>query len=67
MEKSKEKKNWFVEKVSNIDKKLRYESSSRFIAEVSMIISTSVLINLLYGETNEAADVASYFIAIILF
>jgi len=63
----KKKSNWFTKKVTNLDKKLRYESTSRFIVEISMSLSISIMINLFYGNTDETIDIMSYFIAIILF
>ena len=62
----KSKSTWFAKKVVKIDKKLRYESTSRIIVEMTMSVSVSILINLFYGKADDPINAISYITAIAL-
>ena len=62
----KSKSTWFAKKVINIDKKLRYESTSRIIVEMTMSVTVSILINLFYGKADDPINAISYITAIAL-
>lgn len=46
-----------------IDLELRYESTSRFITEMSMNLCVSALINLMYGDSSETFSLVALFTA----
>ncbi|CAI2361589.1 unnamed protein product [Moneuplotes crassus] len=63
---AKGKSKWYWKLVVKIDNSLRYESSTRFIIEISMVLSMSIFVNLLYSEQKGAVAIASYCISIMM-
>ncbi|CAI2386813.1 unnamed protein product [Moneuplotes crassus] len=63
----KTKKNWIAKKIIKIDRSLRYESSSRFIIELSMNLTISISINIFYGRVDSIFEILSFVLAVILF
>ncbi|CAI2359689.1 unnamed protein product [Moneuplotes crassus] len=61
------KKSWIAKKIDKVDKSLRYESSTRFIVEISMNLCISIMINVFYGSTDTVFEVLSLVFAIVLF
>ncbi|CAI2362650.1 unnamed protein product [Moneuplotes crassus] len=62
-----ERKNkWYWKLISKTDKSLRYESSCRFIIEVSMVLSICIFINLFYGRYEGTIDIISYGLSMIM-
>ncbi|CAI2358753.1 unnamed protein product [Moneuplotes crassus] len=63
----KRKKTWFAKKITKVDKSLRYESSTRFIVEISMNLSVSIMLNVFYGSKGGLFETLSLIFAILLF
>ena len=60
----KNKSNWFARLIKRMDKSLRYESTSRFIIEISMTLCISALINIFYGDLGGALNLVSMILSI---
>ncbi|CAI2360304.1 unnamed protein product [Moneuplotes crassus] len=60
------KKNCIAKRIEKVDKSLRYESSTRFVVEISMTLSISILINLLYGKLDSLFEIISFMLALLL-
>jgi cysteine-rich repeat protein len=65
--KLKDKSDWFSRWVKKLDKSLRYESTSRFLVEMSLSLGVSWMINLMYGGTQKPIDWISYILAALIF
>ncbi|CAI2362177.1 unnamed protein product [Moneuplotes crassus] len=61
------KDNCFWKLIIKLEKSYRYESCTRFIVEISMVLSTSIFINMLFGGFNGWLEITSYITSIMLF
>ena len=52
-----------LRKLNKIDSSLRYESTSRFIIEMTMALSISVFVNLFFGNPDDPINALSFLIA----
>ena len=61
------KNNKLVRFIKNQDKKIRYESFSRFIVELTMNLAVGSLINIVFGARTGVESVISYIVASLIF
>jgi len=62
----KEKSNWFAKLIKKVDKSLRYESTCRFMTEMSMSLGVSAFLNLFYGQTDGVINVISIILSFLI-
>ena len=52
--------------MTKLDKSLRYESTSRFIIEMSMSLAVSVFVNIFYGDISSTINTIAFVCSLLL-